>query len=124
LREALRARLASGAEHFPALEFVRLFLPGFVRVFRKIELLQPRVRTYYIAADEVIWNYLPQGRNMVGTPSPDNEGPTNPTTFRKAVYHEYTDATFKTLKPRPPQWETGSFHFPHFNENEIVLVQG
>jgi FtsP/CotA-like multicopper oxidase with cupredoxin domain len=25
--------------------------------------------------------------------------------FRKAVYREYTDATFATLKPREPKWE-------------------
>ena len=65
----------------------------------------PKVHIYYIAADEVIWNYAPRGRNLTGTPSPENEGGLNATTYRKAVYHEYTDATFNTLKVRPPEWE-------------------
>jgi hypothetical protein len=25
--------------------------------------------------------------------------------YLKAIYREYTDATFETIKPRPPQWE-------------------
>jgi FtsP/CotA-like multicopper oxidase with cupredoxin domain len=66
---------------------------------------KPRVRVYYIAADEVTWNYVPRGRNLTGTPSPENEGGSNQTTYRKAVYREYTDATFNVLKPRPPEWE-------------------
>jgi manganese oxidase len=33
------------------------------------------------------------------------EGGPSLTTYRKAIYREYTDATFQTLKPRPPQWE-------------------
>ncbi|WP_238398590.1 multicopper oxidase domain-containing protein [Edaphobacter sp. 12200R-103] len=65
---------------------------------------------YYIAADEVDWDYTPQGRNRLGLPHPEaaedesNAGKTH-RIYHKAVYHEYTDATFKTLKPRPPQWE-------------------
>jgi len=34
----------------------------------------PQVRTYYIAADEVAWNYAPKGRNLTGTPRLENEG--------------------------------------------------
>ncbi len=67
------------------------------------------VRTYYIAADEVTWNYAPTGRNVVtgrpfdlmervySTRSPHAIGGA----YRKVVYREYTDATFATLKPRP-----------------------
>ena len=65
----------------------------------------PATRTYFIAADEVSWNYIPLGRGATGTPSAEREGPSVPTTFLKAVYREYTDATFATLKPRPPEWE-------------------
>lgn len=65
----------------------------------------PSVRIYYIAADDVMWNYAPRGRNLTGTPGPENEAGISSTTYRKAVYHEYTDGTFTTLKPRPPQWE-------------------
>jgi FtsP/CotA-like multicopper oxidase with cupredoxin domain len=66
--------------------------------------LSPRLHTYYIAADEVEWNYAPRGRNLTGTPGPEKEG-SSLLTFRKAVYREYTDATFSTLKPRAPEWE-------------------
>ncbi len=73
-----------------------------------------KVRTYYIAADEVEWDYAPsnqdhmndggkfdaygkifveQGKNRIGK------------VYRKAVYREYTDSTFATLKKRPPEWE-------------------
>jgi FtsP/CotA-like multicopper oxidase with cupredoxin domain len=68
-----------------------------------------RIRTYYVAADEVDWNYTPSGRdeamgmpfdNIAKTftqPGPHQIGSVN----KKAIYREYTDATFKTLKPRP-----------------------
>ena len=67
----------------------------------------PQVRTYYIAADEVHWNYLPTPSIYVlhgeheTTPVPRAKS----STYLKAVYREYTDDTFTTLKPRPPQWE-------------------
>ncbi len=69
----------------------------------------PTTRTYYIAADEVMWNYVPSGTNRIsGKPfmgveqvytqrSAHHIGPV----YRKAIYREYTDATFTTLKPRP-----------------------
>lgn len=69
--------------------------------------------TYYIAADEVDWNYAPADHDhMTGKPyderaryytekGPERIGPV----YRKAVYREYTDASFTTLKPRPPAWE-------------------
>lgn len=65
----------------------------------------PTWHTYYIAADEVMWNYAPHGRNLAGLPHAELEGPASGTVYRKAVYREYTDATFTTLKPPPPQWE-------------------
>jgi len=70
-------------------------------------------RTYYVAADEVDWNYAPADHDhMTGKPyderaryytekGPQRIGPI----YRKAVYHEYTDASFTTLKPRPAAWE-------------------
>ena len=71
------------------------------------------VRTYYIAADEVDWNYTPGAHeHMTGMPydgraryyterGPERIGPI----YRKAVYHEYTDASFATMKVRPAAWE-------------------
>jgi FtsP/CotA-like multicopper oxidase with cupredoxin domain len=65
-----------------------------------------RVHIYFIAADEVDWNYVPRGRNLTGSPEAENESQAiKQTTYRKAIYREYTDATFRTLKLRPPEWE-------------------
>src|SRR5512146_2096077 len=69
-----------------------------------------KIRTYYIAADEVDWNYAPSGRDeAMGMPFDETEkvytepGPHHiGSVYKKAVYHEYTDATFSTLKARPP----------------------
>jgi FtsP/CotA-like multicopper oxidase with cupredoxin domain len=69
-----------------------------------------KIHTYYIAADDVNWDYAPGGRNLTGTPTPEGglEGdlPTGKQkTYLKAIYREYTDATFQTLQPRPPEWQ-------------------
>lgn len=71
-----------------------------------------RVRTYYIAADEVIWDYAPAGRDLItGKPfdararmyvSPGKHRVGS--RYQKALYREYTDATFTKLKPRDPRW--------------------
>jgi hephaestin len=70
-----------------------------------------KVRTYYVAADEVDWNYTPSGRDEAmgmpfdavartfTQPGPHRIGSVN----KKAIFREYTDASFKTLKARPPQ---------------------
>ncbi len=72
-----------------------------------------RVRTYYVAAEETEWDYAPLGTDIMtgkpfeGTsaayaqPGPNRIG----NVYRKAIYREYTDATFATRKPRPPQDE-------------------
>jgi hephaestin len=72
---------------------------------KAVDTPQAKVRTYYIAADDVIWNFASRGRNLTGMPGSENEGGPTTTTYRKAVYHEYTDASFTTLKPRPSEWE-------------------
>lgn len=72
-----------------------------------------RTRNYYIAADEVEWNYAPSGTDLITgqpfdamarhymEPGPGRIG----RVWHKAIYREYTDSSFRTLKPRPPQWE-------------------
>jgi len=70
-------------------------------------------RTYYIAADEVAWDYAPSGINRItGEPFGDEEnvfvqqGPDRiGRVYLKALYREYTSAAFTTLKPRPAEWE-------------------
>ena len=72
-----------------------------------------RTRVHYIAADEVIWDYAPQGQNVITGRAFEGiqelwtkRGPTQiGTRYQKALFREYTDLTFKTLKPRPAQWE-------------------
>jgi hypothetical protein len=68
------------------------------------------VRTYYVAADEVDWDYTPRGRNLAGLPhvetADDETGAgLHHRIYHKAIFREYTDPTFKTLKIRPQQWE-------------------
>jgi hephaestin len=73
----------------------------------------PQTRTYYIAADEVEWDYAPSGMNKImgmkfeGYPVTFVEqGPHRiGKVYRKAVYREYSDETFSHLKPRAPEWE-------------------
>lgn len=70
-----------------------------------------RTRTYYVAADEVNWDFAPSGRDEVmGHPFDDVEIPyVEPgphrigRVYKKAIYREYTDATFSTLKARAPE---------------------
>ena len=70
-------------------------------------------RHYYVAADEVAWDYAPLGfNNISGQPFGPEENVFVQTgrdrigrVYVKALYREYTDATFSTLKPRPPAWE-------------------
>src|SRR5215510_11428059 len=71
------------------------------------------VTTYYVAADEVDWNFAPTGTDkMMGMPFMGDgkmfteRGPHRiGTVYRKALYREYTDETFSTLKPRPADSE-------------------
>lgn len=68
-----------------------------------------KTRTYYVAADEVTWNYAPSGRDeAMGMPFDSvakvftQSGPHQiGSVYKKAVYREYTNGTFKTLKKRP-----------------------
>jgi hephaestin len=67
------------------------------------------VRTYYLSADEVAWNYAPLGHNAVtGKPFDDvadvfvKRGPNRiGSTYRKCLYHGYTDGTFRHRQERP-----------------------
>ena len=75
------------------------------------ERVKPGVlRTYYIAADEVEWDYTPHGRNLARLPHVEtSEGESGSgirhRLYHKAIYREYTDSTFKGLKIRSQQWE-------------------
>lgn len=70
-----------------------------------------RVRTYYIAADEVNWDYAPTCKNdAMGRPFNDLEkNYMEPglhkigRVYKKAIYREYADARFSVRKPRPAE---------------------
>jgi len=84
----------------------------------KAEAYVPVTRTYYMAADEVEWDYAPTGTNQItgeafgsGTwvldenifvgQGPDRIGKV----YTKCLYREYKNANFDTLKPVPPEWQ-------------------
>ena len=71
------------------------------------------VRTHYIAADSVDWNYLPTGKNLItGKPLTDTENVFMQTgehrigaTYTKSLYREYTDETFTHASPIASDWQ-------------------
>jgi manganese oxidase len=72
-----------------------------------------QINTYFVAADEIDWNYTPSGidkmmnmpfmgiAKMLTENGPHQIG----TVYRKALYREYTDDTFTKPKSRAPEWE-------------------
>ena len=97
-------------------------LTAVLLLFSPIGFGQPagKTRTYYIAADEVDWDYAPGGVNkMMGMKFEGysktfvEKGPHRiGTVYRKAIYREYRDETFRQLKPRPTEWETAGILGP------------
>jgi len=75
--------------------------------------LSASTKTYYIAADEVAWNYAPTGANgITGEPFGDTEnvfvqqGPDRiGATYIKSLYREYTSSSFTRLKPVQAKWK-------------------
>jgi manganese oxidase len=71
-----------------------------------------KTRVYYIAAEQVRWNYAPSGRNLItGRPfgPPENtfvkRGPNRiGRVYWKALYRPYTDGTFKTRQSQGTRW--------------------
>ncbi|MCY7401256.1 MAG: multicopper oxidase domain-containing protein [Nocardioides sp.] len=75
-----------------------------------------QVRTYFIAAEEVLWDYAPHDRNDVdGRPWTSDEevfvanGPARiGHVYRKSLYRQYTDATFSQRVPAPTRCPAGT----------------
>jgi FtsP/CotA-like multicopper oxidase with cupredoxin domain len=75
--------------------------------------LKGQTRTYYIAADEVQWDYAPSGMNQITGEAFDDEANVFVqngadrigSVYLKSQYREYTDNTFTTLKPIPAKWQ-------------------
>jgi FtsP/CotA-like multicopper oxidase with cupredoxin domain len=69
---------------------------------------QSTTRHYYIAAEDVVWDFAPTGQNLVHChpelgPCAIPEPWTNSHVFPKVRYIEYTDATF-TQRKTQPEW--------------------
>jgi len=70
-------------------------------------------RLYYIAADEVIWDYAPVHKDFMMGGSLDegqqlfvkSSSNTIGSKYKKALYREYTDGSFSQLKARPESEE-------------------
>jgi FtsP/CotA-like multicopper oxidase with cupredoxin domain len=71
-------------------------------------------RRYYIAADEVLWDYAPAGNNVGagGRTFTEEEAPFTEVgphrigrVVRKAIYRAYTDSTFTTPVVRTEEWQ-------------------
>ena len=70
-----------------------------------------KTRIYYVAADEVTWDYAPSGRDeamgMDFDPIAKGYAESGPHQIgrknKKAIYREYTDSTFTKLKARLPE---------------------
>src|SRR4029079_972060 len=64
-----------------------------------------RTRAYYVAADGVDWTYVPargdqaltgKKDNWAGDPAAAGTIDPNASTYRKALFREYTDSSFRT----------------------------
>lgn len=74
-----------------------------------------KTRVYYIASDEVKWNYAPSGLDMITGRSLRDDNTTALYTinakdrigsvYLKCLYRGYTDATFSTPLPSDEKWE-------------------
>ncbi|XP_045395395.1 ceruloplasmin isoform X3 [Lemur catta] len=82
----------------------------------KVGIPEKQIRHYYIAAEEIIWNYAPSGTDIftkenLTAPGSDSEvffeqGATRiGGSYKKLVYREYTDASFTNRKQRGPEEE-------------------
>jgi FtsP/CotA-like multicopper oxidase with cupredoxin domain len=84
-----RVRRSASTELFALVLFAALPLPAVTR-------------HYYIAAENVTWNFAPSGMDLMnGGPIPDPWS--QKTSWPKTRYIEYSDSTFGTRKPQP-EW--------------------
>ena len=71
-------------------------------VFCAAESCLAATRHYYIAAEDVSWNYAPSGRNLLNA-DPIPQPWSQKVDWAKSRFIEYTDDTFTTPK-RQPEW--------------------
>lgn len=74
---------------------------------------QSSTKTYYVGAIELEWDYAPGGINRITGQEPESLEALILTAgddrigriYKKAVYREFTDSTFSTIKDRGDEWE-------------------
>lgn len=96
-----------------AVSLLTLSLVAFSLVGAQDNSTATTTHAYYIAVDEVDWDYAPSGMNQItGLSFGDAEdvfvgsGPGRiGSVYTKSLYREYTDDTFTTLKPRLAKWQ-------------------
>ena len=67
---------------------------------------QEQTRQYYVAAEEIMWDYAPSRKALIHSHGPSDGIPrpwAGNTRKKKVRYVEYTDATFTIRKPQP-EW--------------------
>ncbi|MBI4581722.1 MAG: multicopper oxidase domain-containing protein [Planctomycetes bacterium] len=114
MQQVLRRLTLSRVAVVLAVLAIQAALVGFIGTLTNSEsAAAARTRTYYIAADEVDWDYAPSGIDQTtGQPfdavanvfvqnGPDRIGKV----YRKSLYREYTDGTFTTRKAVDPKWQ-------------------
>ena len=80
----------------------RLFVLWLFSVLLLASSSRASTRHYYIAAEDVPWNYAPSGRNLLnGTPIPQTLA--QKLEWQKSRFIEYSDDTF-TIRKRQPDW--------------------
>ncbi len=90
-------------------------------------------RVYFIAADEMVWDFAPSYPNnpITGVPFATDESVYLRQTkdrlgskYLKAIYREYADASFATLKPRGPAEESHGILGPviHAEVGDTITV--
>src|SRR5581483_8409596 len=112
--------LAKGKEHMKphTLPVVWLLLCSLLCVHASSQTRQhstttsaPKVRTYYLSAEEIDWDYTPNGMDVMMGKDFDgyskifteHKADRIGRTYRKAVFFEYIYGTYPTRKPRPPE---------------------
>ena len=109
----MRTRLLSAVRAFPAIAFLVALCISHLSAQPQNTTSQGKTRMYYVAADELDWDYAPSGIDqMMNMPFTGlakalmEHGPHRiGHIYKKAIYREYTDASFTQLKPRAPEWE-------------------
>ncbi|MBF0502089.1 MAG: multicopper oxidase domain-containing protein [Candidatus Riflebacteria bacterium] len=94
--------------------------PGLSRKEFTIIVKPGKLRKYFFASEDILWNYAPTGMNVItGAPFTEEEKVFTANgngfigcVYKKALYFEYTDDSFSIKKDIPPEWKHLGFLGP------------